>query len=213
MKAKFRWLAIALASVAASGASATTYLYHYTGQDLTNVTSSCCGADTPFTTSDFIDFRFTSTGVLAPNQDDVGFAAPITAWSLSVGPLHYSNTDPGSVLYSINFSTDGLGRITDYQFTTQTDVGAPNLLPAEYPPTIYEEEVFSFNIPPIGYGPEDGIYIPSIFQDSAYASNVGSPGSWTISAAPEPARWILMLIGFGGLGAALRTRRRSAAVA
>lgn len=34
----------------------------------------------------------------------------------------------------------------------------------------------------------------------------------TVSAAPEPAAWALMLIGFGGMGAALRGRRRSLAV-
>lgn len=33
-----------------------------------------------------------------------------------------------------------------------------------------------------------------------------------LSAAPEPAAWALMLIGFGGMGAALRGRRRSQAV-
>lgn len=189
--------ACAAFGLASSQASATTWLYKYTGQDFTDVTAACCGyPDTPFTTSDFISFQFTSNSQLAPNLDDAGFAAPITSFSLSVGPLHDNNTIPNSIIYSLNFSTDGAGKITEYQFVTQTDVVAPDLLPAEYPPTPYEEEVYSFDLPEIGYGPEDGIYIPSIFQDSAYASNVGSPGTWTVTAVPEPATWAMMLTGF-----------------
>jgi hypothetical protein len=43
--------------------------------------------------------------------------------------------------------------------------------------------------------------------------NLGGFNAITFSAAPEPAAWGLMLLGFGGLGAALRSRRRSAALA
>ncbi len=37
--------------------------------------------------------------------------------------------------------------------------------------------------------------------------------NWSISAAPEPAAWALMMVGVGGMGAALRTRRRKAVAA
>jgi hypothetical protein len=204
--------AFAAISLASAPASATQYLYAYTGNDLTDVTSACCGTpDTPFTTSDFISFQFYSPYLLGANLDDTPFYQPITAWSLSIGPLHYDSTIPGSVLYSINFSTDGTGKITEYQFTTLTDVVAPGLVPAEYPPTAFEEEVFSFDFPELGYGPEDGIYIPSIYMDSEYVSNVGVPGTWTVTAVPEPANWALMMIGLGGTGAMMRRRRALAA--
>lgn len=36
------------------------------------------------------------------------------------------------------------------------------------------------------------------------------PGAGPAAAAPEPATWALMLLGFGGLGASLRYRRRTA---
>lgn len=211
MNLKVCWAGAALAvlSLASSPASASEYLYTYTGNHLTDVTSACCGTpDTPFTTSDFISFKFTSPYLLGANLDDTPFFEPVTSWSLSVGPLSYSSAD--GVLYSINFSTSAAAQITGYQFTTQTNVVAPNLAPAEYPPTPYEEEVYSFNLP-AQLGVEDGVYIPSIFQDSAYAENVGMPGTWSITAVPEPATWASMLVGFGGLGLAMRSRRKQAA--
>jgi PEP-CTERM motif len=43
--------------------------------------------------------------------------------------------------------------------------------------------------------------------------NLGGFGAITFSAAPEPATWGLMLLGFGGLGAVMRSRRRRALLA
>ena len=41
--------------------------------------------------------------------------------------------------------------------------------------------------------------------------NAGAQGDFAnvqLSAVPEPATWAMMLVGFGGLGAAIRSRRR-----
>jgi hypothetical protein len=198
-------VALAAGAISAGAASATELRYTYTGQDFTNV--DVHGPSTPFTTSDFISFTFTSPYALAPNLDEGGFAGPITSWSLTLGPLSYSSLDPTSVLYSINFSTDSSGHITAWQFTTQTDVVAPNLQPAEYPPTPYEEEVASFNLPPT-FGVADLIYIPSIYQDSYYAFNGDSPGAWTVTSVPEPSTWGMMLTGFAGLAFAAYSAKR-----
>lgn len=59
----------------------------------------------------------------------------------------------------------------------------------------------------------DGAHISnfgdSIFDTFGGSSNTGYLDNFSISAGgvPEPASWALMLIGFGGLGAALRARR------
>jgi hypothetical protein len=198
-------VALAAGAISAGAASATELRYTYTGQDFTNV--DVHGPSTPFTTSDFISFTFTSPYALAPNLDEGGFAGPITSWSLTLGPLSYSSLDPTSVLYSINFSTDSSGHITAWQFTTQTDVVAPNLQPAEYPPTPYEEEVASFNLPPT-FGVADLIYIPSIYQDSYYAYNGDSPGAWTVTSVPEASTWAMLLTGFAGLAFAAHSAQR-----
>ncbi|HEX4180756.1 MAG TPA: PEPxxWA-CTERM sorting domain-containing protein [Caulobacteraceae bacterium] len=50
------------------------------------------------------------------------------------------------------------------------------------------------------------------YWDSFYPDNSGSQ-SLSISAVPEPAAWAMMLVGFGGLGAAIRSNRRKDAVA
>jgi PEP-CTERM motif len=193
--------------LAISAASASEWLYTYTGNDLTDVTSACCGQDTPFTTSDFIKFQFTSPYLLAPNLNDTGFPGAITSWSLSLGPLSYSSAGgPTNVLYSINFSTNAAAQITGYQFTTQTDVVAPDLLPFEYGPQIYLEEVFSADLPGI-FCCEDAIYIPQIFMDSDYASNANNPGIWAIMSIPEPSTWAMLLSGLVGLSLAGRGRR------
>ena len=181
--------------ICAASASATEYKYKYTGLPFTNVNK-------PFTTSDFISFSFTTTALIGNNLVDQSPVAPIQSWALSLGPLSYSSAN--SVLYSMNFSTNAIGKITGYQFTTQTDVVAPNLLPNEYPPTPYKEEVFSFNLPTAGVA--DGVYIPSIHQDSYYAYNNSGPGSWTVTAVPEPGEWALMLSGFALTGFMVRRR-------
>lgn len=40
-----------------------------------------------------------------------------------------------------------------------------------------------------------------------------TPLAFSVTAAPEPATWAMMMLGFGGLGASLRSRRKAAAAA
>jgi MYXO-CTERM domain-containing protein len=46
------------------------------------------------------------------------------------------------------------------------------------------------------------------YWDSNFGDNTGSIAA-QVSAAPEPAAWTMLLMGFGGLGALLRFRRRT----
>lgn len=205
-------IGVACCAMVSPIAASADYLYTYTGNDFTDVTSVCCGNDTPFTTSNFIKFQFITPYGLGTNWNDVGFPpAPPTWWSLSVGPLKFGSADGESVIYSMNFSTNASAQITAWQFTTQTDVVAPNLLPWEYPPQPYVEEVFSANIPGV-FCCEDAIYIPRIFQDSNYALNANNPGTWTITSIPESSTWSLMLAGFAGLGYATYRSRKAVVV-
>jgi hypothetical protein len=50
---------------------------------------------------------------------------------------------------------------------------------------------------------------PGVFQFSTQGTNVTSM-SFSAQAVPEPATWALMLLGFGGIGMAMRRRRRPA---
>jgi hypothetical protein len=204
--------AVLATAVVTQEAKATEYIYTYTGNPFTNV-------NPPWTTSDAIHFQITQNMPLGDGLNDAGDTA-VTSWSLSVGPLHYSGPMPGgctsthyrNCLYSINFSTDSTGNITAYQFTTLTDVVAPHLLPANYPPQIFEEEVGSYDIQP--FGEEDLIGIPSIFMDSEYTYNDNNPGVWALAVvAAEPPTLTLMLVGFAGLGFAFGRKKHNFAAA
>ena len=49
----------------------------------------------------------------------------------------------------------------------------------------------------------------SVFEGPQYGLRYGG----VAFAVPEPSTWALLMIGFGGLGVSLRSRRRGAAVA
>jgi hypothetical protein len=69
----------------------------------------------------------------------------------------------------------------------------------------YDTESLIFTINP-GTKLSKGLFFSSLSEDNTATGAV--LGDVSITAVPEPATWALMLIGFGGLGAALRMNRR-----
>ena len=92
-----------------------------------------------------------------------------------------------------------------------------------------ETFVYSKSNGPVFAGPRSGGFLQDVVVDTstgAYSTlvqGVLTPTSLTIgvvqpqgpsvASVPEPATWALMLLGFGGLGAAMRSRRRAALTA
>ena len=54
--------------------------------------------------------------------------------------------------------------------------------------------------------------LPVLKTGWSYKLGPSLAGSYTTAAIPEPAAWSLMILGMGGMGAALRGRRRAALV-
>lgn len=113
------------------------------------------------------------------------------------GSFDFTNTDPG--LYSIllgsstpgvTFSAASLFGINGTVGTYNLTGGGTNVMQLAQTLIVGGQYEFSFT----GSNP----------QDSAVAN-----GNVTIQAAvPEPATWAMMLFGFGGIGLAMRRRRR-----
>src|SRR5262249_23151044 len=142
--------------------------------------------------------RITGSVVLADplgaNLNDA-VEKPIS-FSFSDGVKTETNLDTNDS--SFMFSTDAAGNITKWEVVVYNAIGLGS--PA----------IQSFN----GL---IGVYDQGFYDYGANTTQLGqnhnSPGVWTVSAVPEPASWVLMIAGFGGLGAALRRRREALAVA
>jgi hypothetical protein len=123
---------------------------------------------------------------------------PSTLWSAGAGSTRSSTANGINPIYFGTWTMDG------YTFNYGALVGEVGPVPGGGP-----GDTFFL----IGTGPttETGlsgeVYVG--YWDSIYSDNSGTQ-SLSISV-PEPAAWALMLVGFAGLGVALRTRRRLAA--
>lgn len=98
-------------------------------------------------------------------------------------------------------------------------LGTPDevLLPAS---SGFEQITLDFSIDNPPFIPNELTFSNSYDAPIDPISNSINPGGTliniadvTLYAVPEPATWIMMLIGFGGLGAAMRSRRKPAPAA
>jgi hypothetical protein len=115
--------------------------------------------------------------------------------------LSFQNTDPG-----IQGTISSAGA-TAFGFTFGSNV------PVGLPATLTLNTGETFAITPgssaqfVGFTSDAPITSISFNYDNGFAFDVLSVSS-NLAAVPEPASWGLMVLGFGGLGAALRRARR-----
>lgn len=145
------------------------------------------------------------------NVLDFGFGAPFIV-PLERATVRIDGFADALVIPSTRF---GINRSADIFFFSLDDgfTGGHDLF--DFRVTDAEESAFDFFAP---YGPVAGaaLFIGQLddIDTSRGALSFEAAGDVTFSAAqggavPEPATWAMMVLGFGGIGGALRARRRS----
>jgi hypothetical protein len=181
-------------AVLALGASAHAATYVYTGNDFNSFTEPSA-----YTTSDSVTGSITLASPLPDGVDTFNLvpSADIQSFSFSDGLQTLTNTNAtGS---SFAFETDASGNITFWQVTV-------------FKGTVASDSIATVNAPTI----------LGVFDDGVFQNSMGEiqkmPGTWTLMSSgapgvPEPTTWAMMLAGFGGLGVAMRRRRKIADLA
>jgi type IV pilus assembly protein PilY1 len=189
-------------------------IHNGTGGALSNVDyARAMDWDVPPTEfSEYVTIKGTGTTTTLLHSTDNGFANanPITAVSDGgiVGPINADGTtgpsDHGSLFV---FGFGNLADGADYTFNiyygaAANEAGALGLLSAVSP------ELYSLG--QTSYGGTRGTNMPTfIFAFNGVGGSVVVPPN--PGGVPEPASWSLMILGVGGVGAAMRRRRTLAA--
>jgi hypothetical protein len=118
--------------------------------------------------------------------------------------LTYQNTQPGIIANVLSKGATAIG----FTFGSYLPTGDATLtLSTGDSFTISPSSTATF----IGFTSTTPITSVSVDYPNSYAFDLTSVS--VLGSVPEPASWALMLIGIGGLGAAMRNRRRSPAAA
>jgi len=139
-----------------------------------------------------------------------GYVAAVLGWGSAFDYfVKVQDNNGDSVFDTFAFGASNNSDVT-FNFLTRTFTAAHvvvsvvgTLATLDITPNVGDEQVYTHS-----YGPglSGGAIGLGFFGDS-HADNFGGAA---VAGVPEPAAWALMLLGFGGLGAALRSRRRLA---
>ena len=163
-----------------------------------SVTSPCCSP-----TSDAIDLigGYWDAPTSGTGSVDLDGTSPgMISQSFSLAPGNYvltfdlsGNPDGGAGVKSLAVSIDGITDDLSYTVTGANNHG--NML--------YQLETIDFSVATAGT-------VTLSFESMDASTSPFGPviGDVSVTAVPEPAAWGLMILGLGGLGAALRGRRR-----
>lgn len=174
------------ALIATSSANAQA-VYTYTGNDFQSVLAP------GYSTSDKITGTLTLSSALPDSLTTLtDETALVTSYSFSDGVTTFDSGCCESGSQTIfQFMTDATGAITGWVVTLETNDDHTGDLTTEGGATSFDQSLV------------DGV---------KGGRNDGEPGVWALqsmtSPVPEPASWTMLLLGFAGLGIALRHPRR-----
>jgi hypothetical protein len=161
-------------------------------------------------------YSYSMTGTITFGDFSASFQDP------GVGDTHYGiglvaqgyDADLGEVLrqQAVLTEADWSNHIDDTQLSLASGLGAAASwdwrTPGVYDLTGHTAGGYlgfiSHDLNPLTHRPVTNDRAEAQLTLTSLVITAGGP----VSAAPEPAAWALMIVGFGGMGAALRTRRR-----
>lgn len=198
----------ALAQVVHNSAPADGFNYG-TGNNYTPANAAVLSTPAgPYNTAEELALRFHQTGQVAPASDSNG----VYSFALGTTPISFDWSVDGSdynaqitltnILTGATVSYNPFGAGNDnYTSATDTDLAQNS-----------ERLSFAF-LSGLGFDPNvNDTYSATLTSGGRSLTAYAQIGSGA-PAVPEPATWAMMLIGFGGIGFAMRGRRHSKRVA
>jgi hypothetical protein len=185
-------VAIALAAGLCAGAAHATQAPTTEVFDFTGTCSDCSGVATAVLTLQ----DFTSGWVSASQFVSFSYQSNLTSFTVTTSDL--DTKDFIALLIPSEMPWD-----------TQVEVGLAN---GPNSTSVSFDSFMTGNWTVLG----PSASVSGILVGARRSEDIGVNGVWSAasltSSAPEPASWALMILGFGGLGAMLRTRRRTLGV-
>lgn len=186
---------VALLTIGSSADAAT--MFSYTGNDFTECSNQ------PDCTNYSLSLWFTVAATNVENYSLLSLTPFVTDYSVTD---EYGTFGPDTIGASFQvdlFSTDGSGDPASWNVTLQ--YGGDGTLGGSAD-TIY--------LSPNQAGDSDISCDNGFCNQWQQGTNFKDPGTWTVTrnvgAVPEPSMWMMMLAGFGLIGAALRYQRTAA---